>query len=236
MGDLLIRGGSVIDGTGTPAFQADVRVTGGRIAEIGPGLRPDGEPQLDASGAVVTPGFIDTHTHFDPSAFWDPAIDPMPQHGVTSVLMGNCSLSLAPLRSEHRSDLSAVFSYIEDLPRRAFETSIPWSWETYGEYRAAMSGSLRRSASRRRRELMSLCASVASSQARCRPSGCPRSVSQARAAASNVSCTRSAASSVLPLVRAHACPNSHRSCAAKNPDSSAMCHGGILTELSSMPL
>jgi N-acyl-D-amino-acid deacylase len=139
MGDLLIRGGRVIDGTGAPAFEADVRVRGGRIAEMGPGLRPDGEAEIDAGGAVVTPGFIDSHTHFDPSVFWDPSADPMPQHGVTSVLTGNCSLSLAPLRREHRADLSAVFSYIEDLPRDAFETAIPWSWETYGEYRSAMS-------------------------------------------------------------------------------------------------
>ncbi|MBO0731337.1 MAG: amidohydrolase family protein [Acidimicrobiaceae bacterium] len=138
MGDVLIRGGSVIDGTGRSAYRADIRVAGGRIVEIGAGLRPGGESELDASGAVVTPGFIDSHTHFDPSAFWDPSIDPMPQHGVTTVLMGNCSLSLAPLRGEHRSDLSAVFSYIEDLPRGAFETAIPWSWETYGEYRAAL--------------------------------------------------------------------------------------------------
>jgi N-acyl-D-aspartate/D-glutamate deacylase len=139
MGDLLIRGGRVIDGTGAPSFAADIRVKGGRITEVGPRLRPEGETVLDASGAVVAPGFIDTHTHFDPSVFWDPSADPMPQHGVTTVLTGNCSLSLAPLRAEHRQELSSVFAYIEDLPKRAFETAIPWSWETYGEYRAAMS-------------------------------------------------------------------------------------------------
>jgi N-acyl-D-aspartate/D-glutamate deacylase len=108
------------------------------VVEIGPGLRPEDEHQLDASGAVVTPGFIDTHTHLDPSVYWEPSADPMPQHGVTTVLTGNCSLSLAPLRAEHRLELSSVFSYIEDLPERAFETAIPWSWETYGEYRNVM--------------------------------------------------------------------------------------------------
>ena len=128
----------MIDGTGAAAVAADVRVRDGLVVEVGPGLRPDGERQLDASGAVVTPGFIDTHTHFDPSVFWAPSADPMPQHGVTTVLTGNCSLSLAPLRAEHRRELSSVFAYIEDLPERAFETAIPWSWETYGEYRAAM--------------------------------------------------------------------------------------------------
>ena len=138
VGGLLVRGGSVIDGTGGAAFPGDVRVHDGRVVEVGRSLRPDGEDELDASGAFVTPGFIDTHTHFDPSVFWEPSADPMPQHGVTTVLTGNCSLSLAPLRAEHRRELSGVFSYIEDLPERAFETAIPWSWETYAEYRDAM--------------------------------------------------------------------------------------------------
>jgi N-acyl-D-aspartate/D-glutamate deacylase len=138
MGDVLIRGGQVIDGTGRPASVADVRVRDGRIVEISRGLRPDGESTLDATGAVVTPGFIDSHTHFDPSVFWDPTVDPMPQHGVTTVLAGNCSLSLAPLRASQRGELGQVFAYIEDLPQAAFASSIPWSWETYGEYRDAM--------------------------------------------------------------------------------------------------
>ena len=139
MKDLLVRGGSVIDGTGQPAVLADVRVKEGRIAEVGPRLRPDGEILIDATGAVVTPGFVDSHTHFDPSVFWDPSVDPMPQHGVTTVLTGNCSLSLAPLRAGHRQELSRVFAYIEDLPKRAFETSIPWSWESFGQYHGVMS-------------------------------------------------------------------------------------------------
>jgi N-acyl-D-amino-acid deacylase len=136
--DLLVRGGNIIDGTGAAAVAGDVRVRDGHVVEVGPGLRPEGEPELDASGAVVTPGFIDTHTHFDPSVFWAPSADPMPQHGVTTVLTGNCSLSLAPLRAAHRAELSSVFSYIEDLPQKAFETAIPWSWETFGEYRDAL--------------------------------------------------------------------------------------------------
>jgi N-acyl-D-amino-acid deacylase len=136
--DLLVRGGSVIDGTGAPAFPGDVRVRAGRVVEIGQGLRPEGEPEIDAAGAVVAPGFIESHTHFDPSVFWAPSADPMPQHGVTTVVIGNCSLSLAPLRAEHRQEMSSVFAFVEDLPKQAFETSIPWSWETYGEYRAAM--------------------------------------------------------------------------------------------------
>ncbi len=137
MGDLLVRGGLVVDGTGAAARAADVRVRGGRIAEIGPGLRPDGEQVLDASGAYVTPGFIDIHTHFDPAVFWDPLCDPMPQHGVTTVLVGNCSLSLAPVRPEHRSGLQELLCYIEDLPSEVLDVSIPWGWESYGEYLSA---------------------------------------------------------------------------------------------------
>ncbi len=95
--DLLVRGGDVVDGTGAPAVRADVRVRGGRIVEIGARLRPDGEEEFDASGAVVTPGFIDTHAHVDPQVFWDASLDPEPQHGVTTLLVGNCSLSLYPV-------------------------------------------------------------------------------------------------------------------------------------------
>ena len=140
MDDLLVRGGTLVDGTGGPARAADVRVHGGRVTEIGPGLRPDGEHVLDASGAYVAPGFIDIHTHFDPTLFWDPLCDPMPQHGVTSVLVGNCSLSLAPVRPEHRESLQALLCYIEDLPSEVLDASIPWGWESYGEYLSAVEG------------------------------------------------------------------------------------------------
>jgi N-acyl-D-aspartate/D-glutamate deacylase len=133
---MLIRGGEVIDGTGAPAARADVRVRSGVIVDVAPNLRPDGDEEvIDAGGAFVTPGFIDNHTHFDPSLYWDPFADPMPQHGVTSVLIGNCSLSLAPLRPDHRQGMSEVFSYIEDIPEPAFRQEIPWGWETYAEYR-----------------------------------------------------------------------------------------------------
>jgi N-acyl-D-amino-acid deacylase len=133
--DLLIRGGSVVDGTGAPPHVADVRVRDGRIAEIGTSLRPDGESEIDASGAVVAPGFIDTHTHLDPQMFWDPACDPNPQHGMTTALVGNCSLSLFPVNPEQRRGVADVFSYIEDVPIEAFESSVPWTWEDYAGYR-----------------------------------------------------------------------------------------------------
>ena len=133
---MLLKGGEVIDGTGAPAVRADVRVREGVIVDVGPGLRPEsGEDVLDAGGACVTPGFIDNHTHFDPTLYWDPFADPMPQHGVTSVLIGNCSLSLVPMRPAYRQGMSEVFSYIEDIPEPAFHHEIPWGWETYEQYR-----------------------------------------------------------------------------------------------------
>ena len=140
MGALLIRGGTVVDGTGGPAVRADVRVGGGRILEVGPDLAPDGEDQLDAGGCFVAPGFIDTHTHFDPTLFWDRTCDPMPQHGVTTVLVGNCSLSLAPLRAEHRETVTELFCYVEDLPEEVFAASVPFSWDTYGDYLTVLDG------------------------------------------------------------------------------------------------
>jgi N-acyl-D-amino-acid deacylase len=133
--DLLICGGEVIDGTGAPAVRADVRVRAGRIAEVAPGLAPDGEAVIDASRAVVTPGFIDTHAHTDPQVFWDPAIDPDPLHGVTTMLVGNCSLSLYPASPETRGAISDLFSYIEDVPRHLFDDNVPWTWTDYAGYR-----------------------------------------------------------------------------------------------------
>jgi len=132
---LLIRGGEVIDGTGTPAFRADVRVRDGRIVEVGPDLEPDSETVLDASGAFVAPGFIDTHAHTDPQVFWDPTLDPDPLHGVTTMLVGNCSLSLYPASERTRTDISDLFAYIEDVPRFLFDENVPWTWTDYAGYR-----------------------------------------------------------------------------------------------------
>jgi N-acyl-D-aspartate/D-glutamate deacylase len=108
------------------------------VVEIGPELRDEGEAELDAGGAFVTPGFIDGHTHFDPCLFWDPGCDPMPQHGVTTVLFGNCSLSLAPVRAPDRALVSETFGVIEEIPDLVFSDYIPWDWESYPEYVASM--------------------------------------------------------------------------------------------------
>lgn len=138
MRDLLVRGGSVVDGTGAPARDADVRIRDGVVTEVGAALAPDGETVVDASGAYVAPGFIDCHTHYDPSLWWDPLLDPMPLHGVTTVVTGNCSLSLTPVRAHDRVGASDVFGFIEDIPVDAFATGIPWTWESYTEWRDAL--------------------------------------------------------------------------------------------------
>src|SRR5882672_4666771 len=116
MGDLLVRGGTIVDGTGGPAVRGDVRIRGGVITEVGMNLRVDGEEDLDASGALVTPGFIDVHTHYDGSMWWDNSLDPAPQHGVTTVVTGNCGISLAPVNAEDRHSLVDMFCFIEDVP------------------------------------------------------------------------------------------------------------------------
>jgi N-acyl-D-amino-acid deacylase len=133
--ELLIRGGEVLDGTGAPAVRADVQVRDGRIVEVGPGLAPGDADVFDASGAIVAPGFIDTHAHTDPQVFWDPTIDPDPLHGVTTMLVGNCSLSLYPVSDATRGDLADLFAYIEDVPRYLFDDCVPWTWSDYAGYR-----------------------------------------------------------------------------------------------------
>ncbi|HEY7173783.1 MAG TPA: amidohydrolase family protein, partial [Micromonosporaceae bacterium] len=136
--DLLVRGGTVVDGTGSPGRQADVRIRDALVVEVGDDLHPNGESQLDASGAFVAPGFLETHTHLDPSLFWDATCDPLPQHGVTTVLYGNCGLSLAPIHAADVDEISDVFGYVEDLPVELLTDQIPWTWESYGEYANAM--------------------------------------------------------------------------------------------------
>jgi N-acyl-D-amino-acid deacylase len=136
---LLIRGGTVLDGTGGEAFRSDVLVQEGRIVQIGPDLVPGDERILDASGAYVAPGFIDSHTHLDPSLFWDASCDPMPLHGVTTAIIGNCSLSLAPIRPEQVEQVTSVFCYIEDIPLDSFAGGVPWNWTDYPGYRDTLS-------------------------------------------------------------------------------------------------
>ncbi len=130
--DWVIRGGTVIDGTGAPGRVADVAIDGDRVAEIGAGL--DGRRELDAGGQVVAPGFIDIHTHYDAQVFWDPALTPSSWHGVTSVVAGNCGFSIAPCRPEHRSLIGRTLQHVEDMSLSTLEAGIPWEFETFPEY------------------------------------------------------------------------------------------------------
>ena len=139
MSDLLIRGGLVVDGTGTPGRSLDIRVRSGVITEMAEGLSANGETVLDAAGAIVAPGFIDSHTHYDATIYWDRQLDPMPQHGVTTVVIGNCSLGLAPMRPQDRERQLDAYSYIEDVPLALLGAAIPWRWESFEDYAQALS-------------------------------------------------------------------------------------------------
>src|SRR5579871_591593 len=133
MYDLVIKGGRVVDGTGAPAFAADVAVKDGRIAAIGEALG-EAKAVVDAGGRVVAPGFIDPHTHFDVQLLWDGAAKPALEHGITAVVPGNCSLSLAPLKAKDRKALVGMFQQIEELPPEAFTEAFEWTWESFDGY------------------------------------------------------------------------------------------------------
>jgi N-acyl-D-amino-acid deacylase len=137
MFDLIVRNGLVVDGSGEPAFRGDVAVQDGRIAAIG---RVEGEARrvVDAAGRVVAPGFIDPHTHFDVQLLWDGAARPALEHGITCVVPGNCSLSLAPLKAQDRKSLIGMFQQIEEMPPAAFTEAFEWTWEDFAGYRAAI--------------------------------------------------------------------------------------------------
>ena len=130
--DVVIRGGTVFDGTGGPGPVADVAISGGCIEEIGPRL--DGAVVLDASGCAVAPGFIDIHTHFDAQVFWDPQLKPSSYHGVTSVVAGNCGFSIAPCRPEHHDVIVHTLENVEGMDANSLAAGIAWDFETFPEY------------------------------------------------------------------------------------------------------
>jgi N-acyl-D-aspartate/D-glutamate deacylase len=136
--DIIIRNGTVVDGTGAPAIRADVGIKGDRIAEFvqldDGGIDGNGAREIDAEGRLVTPGFVDIHTHLDAQLAWDPIGTSSCWHGVTSVVMGNCGVSFAPCRPEDRATLAEMMESVEDIPRDAILDGLAWDWETYGEY------------------------------------------------------------------------------------------------------
>ena len=139
MGGVLVRGGTIVDGTGGPCRAGDLRVRDGLIAEVGEDLAPGGESVIDASGALVTPGLIDPHTHYDLEMFWDPTLDPLPIYGMTTIVMGNCGLGIAAVRDEVRDDIADLLCFIEELPFSLSTKCVPWGWSTWSEYHAVAS-------------------------------------------------------------------------------------------------
>lgn len=135
MYDLVIKNGLIVDGSGLPAYQADVAVAAGRVVRVGQ-ITAAAARTVDAAGKVVAPGFIDPHTHFDAQLLWDGYAKPALSHGVTTIVPGNCSLSLAPLKAKHRMKLVGMFNQIEEMPKIAFEQGVEWNWETFDEYLA----------------------------------------------------------------------------------------------------
>lgn len=137
--DLVIRGGSIVDGTGADAVRGDVGIRDGVIVAVGevPGR---GDEEIDATGCLVTPGFIDLHTHLDAQIGWDPDLTPVSWHGVTTALMGNCGVTFAPCRPADRPFLAAMMETVEDIPRDAILGGLPWTWEDFGGYLDALDG------------------------------------------------------------------------------------------------
>ncbi|HVN01055.1 MAG TPA: amidohydrolase family protein [Caulobacteraceae bacterium] len=131
--DLVVRNGTVADGTGAAVFEADVAITDGRIAAIGK-VGERGVEEIDARGKLVTPGFVDIHTHYDGQVVWSDRLRPSSQHGVTTAVGGNCGVGFAPCRPEHRDLLVSVMEGVEDIPEVVMTEGLTWDWETYPEY------------------------------------------------------------------------------------------------------
>lgn len=143
MFDTIIRGGTLVDGSGDPRFTGDIGIVGGRIAEVG-GRLGAAHREIDAHGAIVTPGWVDVHTHYDGQVTWDPYLSPSTDHGVTSVVMGNCGVGFAPVHRDRREWLISVMEGVEDIPAPC------WPRASTGNGRASPSTSTRSSACRAR--------------------------------------------------------------------------------------
>jgi N-acyl-D-aspartate/D-glutamate deacylase len=135
--DIVIRGGAIVDGTGAEPIIGDLAIDGGLITQVG-GTAGPGRQEIDAAGQIVSPGFIDIHTHLDAQIGWDPLLTPVSWHGVTTVMMGNCGVTFAPCKPEDRATLAGMMETVEDIPQQAILSGLPWDWESYGGYLDAL--------------------------------------------------------------------------------------------------
>ncbi len=139
--DTIIKGGLVIDGTGSAPMVADLGIRDGRIVAVGT-VTEDATETIDATGLMVMPGVVDPHTHYDAQLFWDPSASPSNLHGVTTIIAGNCGFTLAPVRPEDTTYISEMMAKVEGMPLVALAEGVPWNWETFGEYLDALQGRL----------------------------------------------------------------------------------------------
>src|SRR5580692_3593713 len=130
--DLVLRNGSVVDGTGAPAQHADIGVANGQVVEVG-AVDGGARREIDLDGLVVIPGFVDLHTHYDAQVFWDPLLSPSPSHGVTTVISGNCGLTLAPMKPENQDFAVRLLANVEGIPVDAITSGVDFAWETFPE-------------------------------------------------------------------------------------------------------
>jgi N-acyl-D-amino-acid deacylase len=137
MHDIVIRGGTIIDGTGRAAFTGDVAIAGGRIAAVG-GKAGPARREIDAAGLLVTPGWVDIHTHYDGQAMWDPLLAPSCWHGVTTVMFGNCGVGFAPVKKHHRQALMDLMEGVEEIPNPVLTAGLTWEWESFPDFMDAL--------------------------------------------------------------------------------------------------
>ena len=135
--DLIVRNGTIFDGTGAAPFEGDVAVSRGRIVAVGQ-VSGSGTEEIDAKGKIVTPGFVDIHTHYDGQATWDSRLSPSSIHGVTTAVFGNCGIGFAPVKPEDHDRLISLMEGVEDIPHPVLAEGLKWNWESFGDFLNAM--------------------------------------------------------------------------------------------------
>ena len=139
MHDLIITGGTIVDGTGAPSYTGDIAIDDGKITAVGD-VSGDAKEIMDATGLLVTPGWVDTHTHYDGQATWDPLLTPSCWHGVTTAIMGNCGVGFAPVAPDSRNRMIELMESVEDISAEALKAGIDWQGESFPEYLDALAG------------------------------------------------------------------------------------------------